>query len=170
MAKQDQIDQDALRIARAIASLRERHGVSQQLAADSHKPVISKQWWAKLESGRASGIFKPEVQRGMLAAINAASGLDTPLTIEDLNDEMSMPTPTKAEAREMRMARSFTAGPRTPQAMPRPASSAPAGGRQAVFPLSAGDAILQLPANMTPEAYEELNAYLTVFLQNHPRR
>lgn len=151
MTHEDDAD-DVAGLSRAIATLRKRFGISQEAASQAHEDDISKQYWGMHERGGVPGIVKPATQRKLLAAISKAAGLAEPLTLQDLQAELAAPSVNPAEARALRMAGAFT---------PR---GAPAG-RQAVFPLSTGDAVVQLPAAMTPEACAELEAYLQALLK-----
>lgn len=75
-AKIDQIE--ARKWGRALANLRERSSVSQDMAAQNFG-VGSGAAWGKYEQGKAPSIFRPDTQRRLVAALGA--------TIEELHLE-----------------------------------------------------------------------------------
>lgn len=69
-----QIDNDARRLGEALARLRRERGLSQ--AEAGLRAGMTSQGWGLYEAGKRSGLFRPDVQRRLTAAIEA--------TVEDL--------------------------------------------------------------------------------------
>lgn len=151
-------DEDALRIGRAVETLRRRVGVSQAQAAAAHDPPITPQYWAKFESGRVSGIFRPAIREKMIAALNAAGQPEHPLTPDDL-DEIIAGGRVAAESRMARIAREVGGEP-------PPAREPVDEGRRLIFPTRDGDVVFVLPSEMTPKGYRQLERLWAVFLAN----
>ena len=76
-------DPHALALGEALAALRRERGLSQ---ADAGQRIgMTSQGWGLYESGRRPGLFRPDVQRRLLAALDA--------TPEDLALRMAVPVP-----------------------------------------------------------------------------
>lgn len=161
MPTKPQVDGDTLKVGRAVAFLRERVGLTQAQAAEAvPAPGMTNQYWQMHEAGRVPGIHKPATQRKLIEALNAASGVEPPLTMQDLEAAIAggdHPIGRSVESRMARIAREV-AGPPTPKAASTPAPA------QAVFPTRDGDVVFNYPPNMTPEGYRDLEAYFAVFL------
>jgi transcriptional regulator with XRE-family HTH domain len=79
-------DPDALALGEALASLRRERGLSQ---ADAGQRLgMTSQGWGLYESGRRPGLFRPDVQRRLLGALDA--------TLEDLALRMTPLAPIAA--------------------------------------------------------------------------
>lgn len=157
MPTKPKVDEDARRLGRALARLRERVGVTQQQAGEAYGEGegITSQYWAMHENGKVPGIFKPAVQRKVIEALNRASGAEPPLTIEDLEREIS--AQGGPDSRMARIARELGA-------------TAPHdGGERFEFMTSDGPVVLNLPARLTSGGFEDLEAFLAVFLQRRRR-
>lgn len=62
-------DPDALRLGEALAALRRERGLSQ--AEAGARVDMTSQGWGLYESGRRPGLFRPDVQRRLTAALDA---------------------------------------------------------------------------------------------------
>jgi transcriptional regulator with XRE-family HTH domain len=62
-------DEDARRLGEALAALRREAGLSQ--AEAGQRAGMTSQGWGLYESGKRSGLFRPDVQRRLTAAIGA---------------------------------------------------------------------------------------------------
>lgn len=62
-------DPDALRLGEALAALRRERGLSQ--ADAGARVAMTSQGWGLYESGRRPGLFRPDVQRRLTAALDA---------------------------------------------------------------------------------------------------
>ncbi len=79
-------DPHALALGEALAALRRERGLSQ---ADAGQRIgMTSQGWGLYESGRRPGLFRPDVQRRLLAALDA--------TPEDLALRTAAPAPEAA--------------------------------------------------------------------------
>lgn len=65
-------DSDARRLGDALADLRRARGLSQ--AEAGRRAGLTSQGWGLYEAGKRSGLFRPDVQRRLTAAIGAAPG------------------------------------------------------------------------------------------------
>lgn len=83
-------DPDALRLGEALAALRRERGLSQ--AEAGARLAMTSQGWGLYESGRRSGIHRPDIQRRLTGALDA--------TPEDLALRLGSdaPTPEKPPA------------------------------------------------------------------------
>ncbi|MES2833601.1 MAG: helix-turn-helix transcriptional regulator [Pseudomonadota bacterium] len=81
-------DPHALALGEALAALRREKGLSQ--AEAGQRIGMTSQGWGLYESGRRPGLFRPDVQRRLLAAVDA--------TPEDLALRMTDPAPEAAPA------------------------------------------------------------------------
>jgi transcriptional regulator with XRE-family HTH domain len=63
-------DSDARRLGHALAALRRARGLSQ--AEAGRLAGLTSQGWGLYEAGKRSGLFRPDVQRRLTAAIDAA--------------------------------------------------------------------------------------------------
>jgi transcriptional regulator with XRE-family HTH domain len=63
-------DSDARRLGDALADLRRARGLSQ--AEAGRRAGMTSQGWGLYEAGKRSGLFRPDVQRRLTAAIDAA--------------------------------------------------------------------------------------------------
>lgn len=152
MAGKARIDDDALRVGRAVARLRERVGVTQAAAGAAYpdkEEGITSQYWAMIENGKVPGVFKPAMQRKILDALNAASGTGEPLTSEDLERELTAAGP---EASMARLARELG----------RPL---PSDAERFEFSTVDGPVVLTMPGHLSPEGFKDLEAFVAVFLQ-----
>lgn len=94
-------DSDARRLGEALAALRQERGLSQAQAGE--RAGMTSQGWGLYESGKRPGLFRPDVQRRMTAALDS--------TPEDLALKLGAPeaTPPDAPARGVESrARGFT--------------------------------------------------------------
>jgi len=102
-----QIDSDARRLGEALARLRRARGLSQ--AEAGARAGMTSQGWGLYEAGKRSGLFRPDVQRRLTAAIEA--------TVEDLSLQLGEP-PTESRLRPppgvASAGRPFTAAPHAP--------------------------------------------------------
>lgn len=73
-------EEEARLLGQALASLRQRAGLTQPQAA-SNFGIESAAGWGKYETGKARGIFRPDTQRRLTSAVNAS--------VEDLIMERS---------------------------------------------------------------------------------
>jgi transcriptional regulator with XRE-family HTH domain len=80
-----QTDSDARRLGEALARLRRERGLSQAEAGE--RAGMTSQGWGLYEAGKRSGLFRPDVQRRLTAAIEA--------TVEDLFLQMEPPVPAE---------------------------------------------------------------------------
>lgn len=64
-----QTDSDARRLGEALARLRRERGLSQAEAGE--RAGMTSQGWGLYESGKRSGLFRPDVQRRLTAALDA---------------------------------------------------------------------------------------------------
>jgi len=62
-------DSDARRLGEALAALRRTRGLSQAEAGE--RVGMTSQGWGLYESGKRSGLFRPDVQRRLTAALDA---------------------------------------------------------------------------------------------------
>ena len=76
-----QIDSDARRLGEALARLRRARGLSQ--AEAGARAGMTSQGWGLYEAGKRSGLYRPDVQRRLTAAIEA--------TVEDLSPQPGEP-------------------------------------------------------------------------------
>lgn len=150
------IDDETMRLGRAIEALRRRLKLTQEQAGAAAEPQMTSQYWGMHETGRVPGIFKPAVQRKIIAALNAASGIEPPLTLDDLAGAIDESVATE---RLTRMAREL-----------QPVAS-PAGDRgpgpetlEAIFPTRDGRVVVRYPARLTAGGANDLETYLTAFL------
>lgn len=67
-----QTDPDARRLGDALADLRRARGLSQ--AEAGRRAGLTSQGWGLYEAGKRSGLFRPDVQRRLTAAIDATPG------------------------------------------------------------------------------------------------
>lgn len=158
-----EIDPEVLRVGEAVKTLRERIGLTQAQAADACDPIMTSQYWGMHETGRVPGIFKPATQRKLVDALNAAAGdrLAEPVTLQDLEDVIRVGPGVgepparfdRADGRAARLARELD----------RPDPNT----RRAVFPTPDGDAVIEIPAHLTPEGFKMVEAYLAVFLKGN---
>ena len=65
-----QPDPDALRLGEALAALRRERGLSQ--AEAGARLGMTSQGWGLYEGGRRPGLFRPDVQRRLTAALDAS--------------------------------------------------------------------------------------------------
>ena len=65
-----QPDPDALRLGEALAALRRERGLSQ--AEAGARVGMTSQGWGLYETGRRPGLFRPDVQRRLTAALDAS--------------------------------------------------------------------------------------------------
>jgi len=65
-------DSDARRLGDALAGLRRARGLSQ--AEAGRRAGLTSQGWGLYEAGKRSGLFRPDVQRRLTAAIDATPG------------------------------------------------------------------------------------------------
>lgn len=136
-------DEDALRIGRAVARLRERRGMTQEAAAAAAQPQMTFQYWGMHERGQVPGIYKTERQRQLVQALD--------LTLQDLADELSGEADgDPGQDRLARMARELNGGDI----------------KRAVFPLQDGEVVITLPANLTPAGFKQLSDYMAIFLRS----
>lgn len=63
-------DPDALRLGEALAALRRERGLSQ--AEAGARASMTSQGWGLYEAGRRPGLFRPDVQRRLTAALDAS--------------------------------------------------------------------------------------------------
>jgi len=80
-------DPEAQRLGEALASLRRERGLSQ--AEAGARLAMTSQGWGLYESGRRSGLFRPDIQRRLTGALDA--------TPEDLALRLTMNTPSPDE-------------------------------------------------------------------------
>lgn len=109
---------------------------------------MTPQYWGMHETGRVPSIHKPAVQRKLIDALNAAAALAEPLTVADLQAELSA-GPELADG----------AGHRTKPSVSPPA---PDPVREAVFPTCDGPVVIRYPAVMTSAGVVQLECYLSV--------
>lgn len=83
-------DPDILRLGEALAALRRERGLSQ--AEAGARLDMTSQGWGLYESGRRPGLFRPDVQRRLTAALDASP--------EDLAMILSRRSPEAATAAE----------------------------------------------------------------------
>lgn len=69
-------DSDARRLGDALAGLRRARGLSQ--AEAGRRAGLTSQGWGLYEAGKRSGLFRPDVQRRLTAALDATPGDLTP--------------------------------------------------------------------------------------------
>lgn len=81
-------DPHALALGEALSALRRERGLSQ--AEAGQRVGMTSQGWGLYESGRRPGLFRPDVQRRLLAALDA--------TTEDLALRMTLPATEAASA------------------------------------------------------------------------
>ncbi|MGZ9099507.1 MAG: helix-turn-helix domain-containing protein [Brevundimonas sp.] len=65
-------DSDARRLGDALAGLRRTRGLSQ--AEAGRRAGLTSQGWGLYEAGKRSGLFRPDVQRRLTAALDATPG------------------------------------------------------------------------------------------------
>ena len=65
-------DSDARRLGEALADLRRARGLRQ--AEAGRRAGLTSQGWGLYEAGKRSGLFRPDVQRRLTAAIDATPG------------------------------------------------------------------------------------------------
>ena len=65
-----EIDSEARRLGEALAGLRRARGLSQ--AEAGRRAGLTSQGWGLYEAGKRSGLFRPDVQRRLTTAIDAA--------------------------------------------------------------------------------------------------
>ena len=80
-------DSDARRLGEALAALRREAGLSQAEAGE--RVGMTSQGWGLYESGKRSGLFRPDVQRRLTAALGA--------TPEALALKLGAPAPAPSE-------------------------------------------------------------------------
>lgn len=119
----DNDNAEAKALGQALASLRAKAGLTQPQAAERFG-IDSAAGWGKYETGKAPSIFRPDVQRRLVEAVNAS--------VEDLQIERSRlsssPTPAIGVSR-----------PAAPSDAPRRADPAPFPGMVAVYGYAAGE-------------------------------
>lgn len=144
------IDEDMLRVGKAVRALRESRKLTQEQSAAAVRPNgWTSQYWGMIETGRVPGVFKPAMQRKLIEALNdAAPGLPA-LTPEDLDAAMDA---DPQEARLARMAREL---------QPDRAS---AGQAEFSFPTRDGYVSLRYPERMTAGGLDDLETFLGAFL------
>lgn len=101
-------DSDARRLGEALAVLRLERGLSQAQAGE--RVGMTSQGWGLYESGKRSGLFRPDVQRRLTAALDS--------TPEDLSLKLGAPVATAPDAPTQAvrsLGRSY-AGPAAPAA------------------------------------------------------
>jgi transcriptional regulator with XRE-family HTH domain len=133
--------QEARELGRALKTLRERRGMTQDQAAEGMH--VTRTAWQNYESGRAI-VLRTDMQARLAGALGARR--------EDL----------MAILRDnQRMGGSHSAvGLEEPGAI----YSGP-GRQQAIFPTSEGDVIVSYPATLSTKGYAELGEYLALFLK-----
>jgi transcriptional regulator with XRE-family HTH domain len=103
-----QIDSDARRLGEALARLRRQRGLNQAEAGE--RAGMTSQGWGLYEAGKRSGLFRPDVQRRLTAAIGATVE-ELSLQVEPPGAAASAPHPTAGVASGGRV---FTAAPEVP--------------------------------------------------------
>jgi transcriptional regulator with XRE-family HTH domain len=101
-------DEDARRLGEALAALRRVAGLSQ--AEAGQRAGMTSQGWGLYETGKRSGLFRPDVQRRLTAAIGAT--VEALALAKGPSDE----TPDRAVATDgmASAGRTFAAAPSTP--------------------------------------------------------
>lgn len=102
-----QIDNDARRLGEALARLRRARGLSQ--AEAGARAGMTSQGWGLYEAGKRSGLFRPDVQRRLTAAIEAAVE-DLSLQLGERPAEPGLPPPPGVAS----ASRAFAAAPNAP--------------------------------------------------------
>ena len=136
-------DPEVLRLGEALAALRRERGLSQ--AEAGARLAMTSQGWGLYESGRRSGLFRPDIQRRLTGALDA--------TPEDLALRLAAPAlpaagPVAATGVESR-GRGFV------DALAKPASQAPAVRRlqlsdDALSPWAASGVVLEYAPGLWP--------------------
>lgn len=135
--------EQAREIGRALRALRERHGLSQEQAAE--RMHVTRTAWQNYENGRAV-VLRTDMQL-RLAAAAGGSHAELLAVLREQQGQLAAHSAFTGHDD----GRAIYSGP---------------GRSQAIFPTDQGDVILSYPANLTPEAKAQLAAYLKVFL-NH---
>lgn len=106
-------DEDARRLGEALAALRREAGLSQ--AEAGQRAGMTSQGWGLYETGKRSGLFRPDVQRRLTAAIGATvEALTLAKGRSDETPERTVATDGMASA-----GRTFGAAPSTPASVRR---------------------------------------------------
>lgn len=101
-------DVDARRLGEALAALRREAGLSQ--AEAGQRAGMTSQGWGLYESGKRSGLFRPDVQRRLTGAIGAT--IEALALAQGPADERPERTPDASGLASA--GRGFTAAPSTP--------------------------------------------------------
>ncbi len=164
MPRSRTIDPDVAQIGKAVARLREAAAkdLTQDACAACMDPPITPQYWGMHERGEVPGIVKPKRQRDLIAAISKAADLADPLSLDDLDaaidGDEATPRQDPAAGRLVRLARELAPGAPDPNK------------RRAVFPIPDGDVVIEIPAQLTPAGFKQVEAFLAVFLKaNTPK-
>ncbi|MDP1738888.1 MAG: helix-turn-helix transcriptional regulator [Caulobacter sp.] len=137
-------------LGQALAVLREEAKLTQEEAGERCRPPFSRQAWHAHEAGRVKGILEPDVQRRLLSALGA-----TPEALRMARQKVA------EHGGSVRIAARAAAGMRERAGKVYELEDQ----RQAVFPLQTGDAVLVYPTRMPVEAIDELERYLSMFIQ-----
>lgn len=139
--------EQATLMGQALKALRLRLKIKQGAAADAMG--ITRTTWQNYENGRAI-ILRTDLQDKLAAAL----GSDR----EELLVQLAALTPHGAR-RHQGVGES---GPRVFEGDPNT--------KHAVFPLAGGDVVINYPADLDAEGFEELKDYLDLFFKNRSRR
>lgn len=151
MAKETNDDADLVLIGLALKALRDARGITQSEAAARSVPSVTSQYWGMYERGLVKKLRSPALQRRLLAAIDA-SYEDLQQAMAELQAEgADSPTPSRLKA---------IAGGLSDQPSQRQTAV-----KQAVFQLSEGQASITYPSNLSAAGFQELAAYLSLFLK-----
>lgn len=154
------VDDDVAQMGLAVKAIREGlrdHGVhvTQAMAADALDPPVTAQYWGLIEQGRVPQIRKPAYRQKLAEALNRAYAeaagrpLAPPVTPDDI---AGVATASPQLARLARMARELV-------------PHDPADRVEAVFPLREGEVVIQIPANLTPAGFRQLEDFFALFLK-----
>ena len=152
MSEPTETDRELQVLGLALRKLREDLNISQKAAGAAHRPApLGSQAWGLYENGKIKGLLEPTVQDQLTAAIGQTRDA---LLLERERIAMFGPPPLR---RKITDPANGTLGVRE-----APRSFLPAGVRQAVFPLGAGEVSIQFPANMDDDDKAQFQTVLAM--------